>query len=324
MGRVRRLSTTPTTCPLLPTHGRFPYSAIERRPDYSWPGGKRLAVYFAINLEHFSFGSGMGAKLGAAAVGNAPDVLNWSWREYGNRVGSWRMLRLFEGLGLPTTVLVNTAIFDHCPEVVEAYLERGSELVAHGHTNSEAQGALSVEDERELIARVTDAIARRGRRPRGWLGPWISQSARTPDLLREAGYDYLLDWAHDDQPTKFITTPTTAPSTSEPTVTTILSIPYQQELNDIPHAMARLGGSREFADDLVDGFDELLAQSVQQPLVLGVALHPYIVGQPHRLRQLRRALQHIKREADTTDRVWFCQPGEIAEYCGALPTGVVV
>ena len=180
-------------------HGRYDYSAIGRRPVYDWPGGKRLAVYIGLNLEHFAFGEGLGRQLVPPFA--EPDVLNYSWRDYGNRVGAWRMLELFDALKFPASVLVNTALYDYCPELVAAFRNRGDEIVGHGRTNSERQGSLAEEAERALIAEATARIAREeGHAPAGWLGPWISQSAVTPDLLAEAGYSYLLDWAMDDQP----------------------------------------------------------------------------------------------------------------------------
>jgi len=178
-------------------HGRYDYSPIIERPVYDWPNGTRLAVYLALNLEHFAFGEGLGAQL--APGGEEPDVLNYAWRDYGNRVGVWRLLRLF-----------------------------------------------------------------------------------------------------DDQPTWFRTD-----------TTPILSIPYPQEINDIPAIVVRRVEAAVFADMIVDNFDEMLEQSTEQPLVCGIALHPYIVGQPFRLRQLRRALTHIVAHGQ---KVWFTHPGAIAEY----------
>ena len=130
----------------LPTHDRFPYRAIVDRPDFDWPGGARLAVYLGFNIEHFAFGEGMGASIGPPSP--APDVLNYSWREYGNRVGAWRCLDLFDRLGLPAGAVINTALYDHCPELVAACVRRGDELIAHGHTNAERQGVLAEADER--------------------------------------------------------------------------------------------------------------------------------------------------------------------------------
>lgn len=295
---------------MLASHGRYGYRAIVDRPDYDWPRGRRLAVYLGINLEHFAFGEGLGAEL--APGGPPPDVLNYAWRDYGNRVGAWRLLSLVDELGLPATVLVNSALYDHAPAIVAAHRERGDEIAGHGRTNAERQSVLDEAGERALIAEATARIAREeGRPPAGWLGPWIAQSRRTPDLLHEAGYRYLLDWCHDDQPTWFRTR-----------AGRILSVPYPQELNDVPAIVARKAGAREFADMIVDQFDEMAEQATAQPLVMGVALHPYIVGQPHRLRPLRAALRHIVQRSEEA-RVWRTTAGAIASHVETLPPGIV-
>jgi peptidoglycan/xylan/chitin deacetylase (PgdA/CDA1 family) len=276
-------------------HGRFPYSAIHRRPDFNWPGDARLAVYIGFNVEHFAFGEGLGASLGP--VSPQPDVLNYSWREYGNRVGVWRCLDLFESLKMPVGALVNASLYDHCPEVVAAFVRRGDELIGHGHTNAERQGAMAPEEERRLLTECSARIEREsGTRPAGWLSPWISESFETPDLLVEAGYRYTLNWCHDDQPTLMATR-----------AGPLWSIPYPQELNDIPAIVARQLEGRDFADLIIDQLDEMREQSRAQPLVMGIALHPYIVGQPHRLRHLRRALQHVRAASG----VWLTTPGAI-------------
>ena len=286
----------------LPTHGRYPYSAITRRPDYSWPGGRRLAVYIGFNIEHFAFGEGLGAALGPRTP--EPDVLNYSWRDYGNRVGVWRCLDLFETLKMPVGALINTALYDYCPEVIEAFVRRGDELIGHGHTNSERQGEMSEAAEKGLLEYCRDRIAKEsGKAPAGWLSPWISESALTPDLLAETGYRYTLNWCHDDQPVKFATRKGT-----------LWAIPYPQELNDIPMIVARQMDGRDFADLIVDNFDEMLAQSAAQPLVMGIALHPYIVGQPYRLRHLRRALSHVVQ----SQKAWITTPGRISEFVTGL------
>src|SRR5712691_7830551 len=133
----------------LPYHDRYAYSSIVDRPDYSWPDGKRLAVYLGLNIEHFAFGAGEGHLLTVPGV--APDARTFSWRDYGNRVGVWRCLELFESLKLPAGVLLNTALYDYCPEVIDAFVKRGDELIGHGHTNSERQGEMSEEKERALL-----------------------------------------------------------------------------------------------------------------------------------------------------------------------------
>ena len=296
----------------LKSHGRYQYSAISQRPDYTWPDGRRLAVYVALNLEHFSFGEGLGACL--APGGPQPDILNYAWRDYGNRVGVWRLLDLFKELEMPVALLVNSSIYDYCPEVVKAFRDRKDEIIAHGRTNSERQSTLSEPEETALIAETTQVITQHeGRPPQGWLGPWIAQSHVTPDLLQEAGYSYLLDWCSDDQPIWFKTRQGR-----------ILSVPYPQEVNDIPAIVARRETAQTFADMIVDSFDEMLEQSEKQPLVYGIALHPYIVGQPFRLRHLRWALRHVaEKSAKYNDRVWLTYPGSIAQHVLSLPDGIV-
>lgn len=297
----------------LASHGRFPYSPIFARPAGSWPNGKRLAVYIAINLEHFAFGEGLGGELvpagGLGRLGGGPDVLNWSWREYGNRVGAYRLLELLDDLSMPAAALVNSELAAHAPELVEAHAARGDEIVAHGVTNSERQGDMDEAAETACIARVSAALGAVG----GWLGPWISESDRTPDLLEEAGYSYVLDWCHDDEP-QYMRTRSGG---------SLLSVPYAQELNDIPSIMVRRVSAADFADMIIDNLDEMLDQaSVPDgpPLVMSVALHPYIVGQPFRIRHLRRALDYL---ASRRDEFWLTTPGAIAHaYRQLRPPGV--
>jgi peptidoglycan/xylan/chitin deacetylase (PgdA/CDA1 family) len=286
----------------IPAHDRFPHSAIDRRPHYAWPGGASLAVYVGFNVEGFAFGEGLGANLGPPSP--PPDVLNHAWREYGNRVGVWRCLDLFGALGWPVGAILNTVLFDQCPEVVQACVARGDELIAHGHTNAERQGEWPEERERALLAYCRDRIAREtGHAPQGWLSPWISESRVTPDLLAEEGYAYTLDWCHDDQPIPMRT------RSGRP----LWSIPYPQEVNDIPAIVHRQMDAEAFARMIVDQFEEMLEQARTQPLVMGIALHPYIVGQPHRLRHLRRALEHIESKRDS-GRLWITTPGAIMRH----------
>ncbi|HEY6023893.1 MAG TPA: polysaccharide deacetylase family protein [Pseudolabrys sp.] len=289
------------------THDRYPYSPISARSVYDWQGGKRLAIYVGLNLEWFSFGEGLGAEL--APGGPQPDVLNYAWRDYGNRVGVFRLAELFSELKLPVSLLVNTDIYQHAPQAVAAF--PGSEIIGHGRTNSERQGTLGETEERALIAGTAATIEKHsGKRPSGWLGPWISQSRITPDLLQEAGYRYLLDWCHDDQPVWMKTRKGR-----------ILSVPYPQELNDIPQIVARKREGSEFADMIIDAFEVMQEECARRPLVMGIALHAYIVGWPHRFRHLARALNHITRHAD--ERVWFTTAGEIAACAEKLPPGTV-
>lgn len=293
----------------LRVHGRFDYLPISRRDTYRWPNGARLAVYLGFNLEHFAFGEGLGANLGPLSP--QPDVLNYSWREYGNRVGAWRCLDLFDDLAMPAGVVVNTSLLDHCPELVHAFAARGDELIGHGHTNAHRQSDFDIAHERDLIAHCRARIAAEtGTAPTGWLSPWISETHHTPDLLAETGYRYTLNWCHDDRPVRMRTT-------HGP----LWSIPYPQEVNDIPMIMGRQLDGAAFADMIADQYEEMLGQADHptrgQPLVMGVALHPYLVGQPYRLRHLRRVLAPIA-EAARRGTIWLTTPGEIAAYVATV------
>jgi peptidoglycan/xylan/chitin deacetylase (PgdA/CDA1 family) len=295
---------------MLPTHGRYDYSAWRGRTPYAWPGGAKLAVYLGVNLEHFAFGEGLGAEL--APGGPQPDVLNFAWRDYGNRVGGWRLLDLLDEVAMPATVLLNSAMYDYAPDLVAAHRARGDEMAGHGRTNSERQSVLPEAEERRLIADSTEAIVHHeGTAPRGWLSPWIAESRTTPDLLAEAGYRYTMNWCADDAPVWMRTR-------GGP----LLAMPYPQEVNDIPAIAARRESAEAFARMIVDDFEERLRQLRADglPQVMGIALHPYIIGQPHRLRVLRRALSVV---AEARDDVWITTAGAIFDHVAALPAGVV-
>ncbi|MFC4168497.1 polysaccharide deacetylase family protein [Teichococcus aestuarii] len=300
---------------MLPSHGRYDYHPWRGRPAYAWPGERRLAVYLGLNLEHFAFGQGLGAELAPGPNGGGgpqPDVLNYAWRDYGNRVGAWRMLDMLDELSLPATVLLNSAMYDYAPQLVAAHRARGDEIAGHGRTNSERQNTLGEAAEALLIADSTAAIAAaEGAPPRGWLSPWIAESAFTPDLLAEAGYRYTLNWCADDQPIWMRTR-----------AGRLLAIPYPQEVNDIPAIVARKDGAEQFAAMIVADFEERLRQVARdgQPQVMGIALHPYLVGQPYRLRALRGALERIVAERD---EVWITTAGGILDHVLTLPEGVV-
>ncbi len=291
-------------------HGRYAYSPITERPDYDWPGGRRLAFFIGLNVEHFSFGEGLGHT--TTAPGAEPDVRNHAWRDYGLRVGVWRLFDLFDELDLPACHLVNSAVYDHAPQIMERIRQRGDEIIGHGRTNSETQIGLTEDDERRLITDATETITRHeGRPPAGWLGPWIAESLVTLDLLKEAGYRYMLDWPCDDQPIWMETR-------SGP----LLSMPYPLEINDSPAMLSRRHSAADFSEMAIDQFEEMLRLSEDQPLVCGISLHTFVVGQPYRLRMLRRLLRQIVEHPEA-ERIWFTRPADIADHIEALPPGTV-
>src|ERR1043166_2568481 len=296
---------------MLPTHGRYEFSIIDERPLYDWPGGKRLAFYISTNIEYFAFGVGHGWD---PSRHNAPQThRNYAGGDYGNRVGLWRLLDLFDELKLPAAHNINTLLYEFQPGIFKRLRARGDELIAHGRTNSERPRDLWERDEARIIAEVTDAITRNeGVAPQGWMGASAEETRVTPDLLQEAGYKYLMDWPMDDQPIWMNTR-----------AGRILSVPYPVELNDSGALIHRQHSAHEFADMIVDQFDEMIRQCAERPLVCAFSLHPNIVGQPFRLRPLRQALKHCLAHKHFSRRVWLTRPREIAEFCYPLPPGIV-
>jgi peptidoglycan/xylan/chitin deacetylase (PgdA/CDA1 family) len=288
---------------MLKSHGRYAFTPITRRTPGTWPNGTRLAVYFALGVEEYVFGEGLTENLLAGA--SHPDLANTSWRDYGNRVGAFRILERFRRHDVPLAVLLNTAVYDHAPELTRTLADAGCEIVAHGLTNSDTLNGMAEDQEAAYLAAVRNAIAEReGRPPVGWSSPWLAHTAVTLDLLREAGYGYVLDFGLDDRPVWLRTR--TGP---------LLHIPYALELNDSSTAIGRLATGRDFAQMIIDQFDEMLT-TADQPLVMSVVLHSFISGQPFRLRAVSEALLHILRRRE---EIWLTTPEAIHAHLVAHP-----
>jgi peptidoglycan/xylan/chitin deacetylase (PgdA/CDA1 family) len=288
---------------MLPNHERFSYSGIVDRKPFNWPEGKRLAVYIALCVEHFAYNEkGLGLSYSPGIP--HPNTYNWAWREYGNRVGAWRLIDLFKKYDVPMSVLLNAECYEHCPELLDAMRTLGAEFVAHGRTNSETPNGMSEDEERAMIAEVVAAIRKHeGHGPAGWMSPGANPSRVTEDLLGEMGFKYTLDWPMDDQPVWMKTRGES-----------LLSVPYPHEVNDVPMIAMHHGTADAFADMAIDNFDEMLEQSKSQALVYGITIHTFIVGQPFRLRQFRRVIEHMMKFRDD---VWFTTCGKIAEHYAA-------
>ena len=292
----------------LPHHNRYPHSALPSRAKYEWPNGARLAVTVVTNIEYFAYRAGLGSD--SAQVGAVQNQRNYAWRDYGNRVGLWYLLDMLDAMDVPAAHNINGAVMDACPEIAPALMARGDEFVGHGRTNAERQDILWEEDERRLIVESRDAILRHtGKAPEGWMGPYIAETPVTLDLLKQEGFRYVMDWPADDQP--FWMRTSNGP---------ILSVPYSVEINDSPAMVFRHHTGVAFEQMIIDQFDELLDQSSKYPLVCSINLHPFVVGQPFRLRAFRRAMQHILAQRD---RLWVTRPGELARYVESLPPGIV-
>ncbi len=287
---------------LLPQHARYDLLPLPERKQPGWPGGKRLAFTLTTNIEWFAFGAGLGND--PAKAGEPQTHRNYSWRDYGNRVGVWRLFELLDELRLPAGHCTSSLIYEHAPQITDAIRRRGDEVIAHGRSNAENLRGLWQPDEERVLREVTDTIARHeGRAPKGWFGAGAYETSNTPDLLKELGYDYVMDWPMDDQPVWMRTR-----------AGPLLSVPYPIEVDDAQTVIHRRCSAGQFCDALVDQFDEMIEESARHALVMNVSLHPYVFGQPFRLRWLRAALKHCRRHDD----VWWCRPGDIADHCYSM------
>jgi allantoinase len=262
---------------------RVPYSAIKDRPKLTLPGGARLVVWIIINIEEWNPNEPMPRTVLTPPAGGSPspDVPNWAWHEYGNRVGFWRMLEIFDRFRLPSALAINGGAIRSYEAISVAARERNWEFMGHGFGQKNMQ---KVPDERADIAKTTDAIKQFiGRAPRGWLGPGLTETWDTPDILAEHGYEYVCDWVLDDQPVVLKTK-------SKP----LISIPYTQECNDVAMMLIQHHVAAEYRQRAIDQFEQLYSDSESTARVMALVAHPYIMGAPHRLRYFREALEHMK------------------------------
>lgn len=274
-------------------HDRYDYSPITAGGATAWPNGKKLAVYVAIGIEDYSFDTGHTENLLSDVP--SPDLVNASWRDYGNRVGAFRLLKRLELFGIPPTILLNTAAYESAPDLMIEARRLNAEIVGHGISNSDSLHGLSADEERGYLQAVSEHVHRyEGEFPRGWSSPWLTHTANTLDLLPEVGYRYVLDLRLDDRPTWLNTS-------GSP----LLALPYALELNDSTSIIDRHVSASDFADMIIDEFDELLSAADEQPLVMSIVLHAFISGAPFRLKQVSRALHYLASQSDT---VWFTQP----------------
>jgi peptidoglycan/xylan/chitin deacetylase (PgdA/CDA1 family) len=288
------------------TNPLYDYSAIIRRPKLEFPEGKKLAVYCGISLEHYLWGK-PALSLAQFTAELVPDPLNYGWREYGPRVGVFRLMELFDRYEFPVTALLNSDVCDEHPAIVEEGNERGWTWVGHGANNSSWILGMDRGQELAHVGEITDKIERAtGSRPQGWLGPALTESANANDVLAELGYTYTLNWGIDDEPV-----PLKVDGDAE-----FLAVPYSTELNDLPFYSLQGQAAPEFADALIDQFDQLLEEGAERPRVMGFGLHPFLSGQPYRARRLAKALEHIVAHRD---EIWLTNSDEIAAHFLARP-----
>jgi len=282
---------------------RLKYSPIAGRAPLRLPGGARMVVWTIVNVEEWDINRPMPRTVLTPPAGGSPkpDIPNWAWHEYGNRVGFWRMLEVLDALKIRAVLAINGAAIQRYEPISRAALQRDWEFMGHGYTQRNMQ---AVEDEAEDIRKTTEAIrAFTGRAPRGWLGPGLTETWDTPDLLAEQGYGYVCDWVLDDQPLWLNTR-------SRP----IVSVPYTQECNDVAMMLIQHHKASEYLERALDQFEQLYADSKDSARIMALVVHPYIVGAPHRLKYYRQALEHIRKRED----VLFWTGEQIFEWYTSL------
>lgn len=284
---------------MLKTPGHYDYMPWRHRPKITWPNGAQIAVWLAPNIEHYELNPPPNPRRNPWPRPQ-PDVLNYSWRDYGNRAGFWRMADTMAKYGVRGSVSLNVAVCDHYPEIIERCCELGWELFSHGTYNTryfydmdEAMQREVIRDSRETILRVS------GQRLDGWLTPAISNDETTQHVLAEEGILYTLDMTHDDQPTPVNTR-----------AGRLVSIPYSLEVNDVPLFVSRNTPAERYVAICKAQFDQLYAEGADSGTVMCMPLHPYLIGQPHRVAALDAVLAHITSH----DKVWLATGREIAQH----------
>ncbi len=280
-------------------HERFDYSPIVDRRPWTLPRGARIAVWTIVNIEEWSIEKAMPRQYLPTPQGVSviPDVPNWAWHDYGMRVGFWRLLQALTRRGLRATTSINAHVCESYPAVARAMLDARWEFMGHGVV----QGAMHLlPDQRAAIKesiRLLETFT--GKRPRGWLGPGLTETWETLDLLADEGIEYVSDWVNDDQPYEIRTS--TRP---------LVSVPYSIELNDIPMMVIQHHESSYWFERARDQFDRLYAEGAKNPRVMALAVHPYISGVPHRIKHFEAVYDYMKRKKG----VWFTTGEEIYEW----------
>jgi peptidoglycan/xylan/chitin deacetylase (PgdA/CDA1 family) len=274
----------------------FTYTPIIERPPIAWPGGARVAFYLGLNIEHYQVDKPSTSIFGGTA-GLTPDALNYGWRDYGARVGIWRMIESLDRHGVRASALVNSDVFRRYPQIVQAGIQRNWSWVAHGRDNSTFQAGMTRDEELAYLTEIVETIAAAtGRRPRGWLGPALTETFETPSLLAELGLDYTLDWTNDDQPYAI-------------EVPGMFSVPYSIEMNDVTMFVSKSYTGPDFLQAVKDQLDQLYEDAADSGRVMALCVHPFSVSQPFRHKYFDQALEYISGH----EGVWLATSDEIVE-----------
>jgi len=266
-------------------HERFDYSAIVDREPLKLPDGARVAVWTIVNVEEWNFEAAMPRTVLSTPAGATviPDVPNWSWHEYGMRVGFWRLKAALDRHDIKASMTVNASVCLSYPRIAQAAFDAGWEFMGHGYK----QRALPLEQDQRAVIRKSIQTIREftGKAPRGWLGPGLAETYETPDILAEEGIEYVSDWVTDDQPYEIKTT-------SRP----LIMVPYSVELNDIPMMLIQHHRAEELFDRTRDQFDRLYEEGQHSARIMAIAVHPYVTGVPHRIKYFEAIYAYIKQK----------------------------
>ena len=280
-------------------YGPFPYTPITRRPKLVWPNGARVAVWVIPNIEFFPLDERMPDGPGGSG-GLIPDVLTWATRDYGNRVGIWRLMEVMARHGVRGTVALNSEICDAHPEIIEEGKKLGWEFMGHNQSNVRRLNKLPEGTEREVVRATLERIAAAtGRKVAGWLGSGLQETWHTLDYLAEFGCKYVGDWVNDDQP-----------YVMDLGGRRLCSIPYSAEINDKVAVEYHHVTSEEFERMIRRQFEVLHREGERSGRVMAIALHPYIFGVPHRIDALDRALKFVASQSG----VWLATGEEIIDH----------
>jgi peptidoglycan/xylan/chitin deacetylase (PgdA/CDA1 family) len=293
----------------MPMHPRerLAYSSIESRPPLKFPQGVRLVLWPVLALEEWDMARPMARMVISPPQGvpMQPDHPNWSWHEYGMRVGFWRLKKVMEGLGLSPTVTLNAKVCDTYPTIVEACLKSGWELNAHGYDQVPMH---KVEDQRAVIFKAMDLIEKfSGKRPRGWFGPGLTQTFDTLDYLSEAGVEYIGDWVLDDEPV-------TLKTAHKP----VVALPYNFDIHDIVLWALQQNPSDMMHVRARDHFEWLYAEAAERPKIMAICTHPFLSGVPHRIGHVQKMYEELLKH----DGVVAWNGSQILDwYLGQQKTG---
>ncbi|HSW17656.1 MAG TPA: polysaccharide deacetylase family protein [Ramlibacter sp.] len=283
-------------------HERYDWSMLPRRKPVAWPGGARVALWVVPALEWFPLDmKGQPFKPPGAMQTSYPDLRHYTLRDYGNRVGIFRLMQALDRHGIKATAAVNAAVAVRYPSLIKACQQRGWEIVANGLDMDHLHhGGLAEADEKRLIEQTLDILRKAtGGAVRGWLSPAKSESFATPDLLAEAGIEYLCDWVNDDMPYAMRTR-----------AGALHAMPHPIDIDDYTILVQNHHTEDDFRDALIDQFDLLYREATpDNGRVMAISLHPWVIGQPYRIGALEEALAHIMRRSG----VWAATGSEIVD-----------